>query len=146
MRLRVIVIFILVTGIVNASSAQQTSSNRIALVIGVQNYSSVPPLRHSISDANDISSVLKSKGFAVEAIIDPQSKKDIKDAVTRYYNTMKSLSSGVGIIYYAGHGIQNEGENYLIPASASLQVPGDLDDQCVKMNMVMSVLNSANSN
>ncbi|MBS1681901.1 MAG: caspase family protein [Bacteroidetes bacterium] len=125
---------------------QPTASSRIALVIGVQNYSSVPPLRHSLKDAKDMSTALKLKGFKVETLIDPKTKKQIKDAITRYYNAMTESSGAVGIIYYAGHGTQFEGENYLIPASATLQVPGDLDDQCVKMNVLMSVLNSSNSN
>ncbi|GHM98642.1 hypothetical protein WSM22_01320 [Cytophagales bacterium WSM2-2] len=125
--------------------AQQPTS-RVALVIGVQNYTGVPPLRHSIKDATDMSNVLKAKGFKVETLIDPKTKKQIKDAITRYYNTMSQSSGAIGIIYYAGHGTQHEGENYLIPATASLQLPGDLDDQCVKMNLVMSALNSTNDN
>ncbi len=145
MKIRIAVI-VVVAGIVGISYGQQTPSSRIALVIGVQNYSSVPPLRHSISDANDMTILLKTKGFKVETLIDPKTKREIKDAITRYYNIMKSQSGAVGIIYYAGHGTQSEGENYLIPTSASLTVPGDLDDQCVKMNVFMSVLNSSNSN
>src|SRR6185436_2974175 len=91
-----------------ALQAQQTNTNRVALVIGVQNYSGVPPLRHSLSDANDMAAALKSKGFKVETLIDPKTKKEIKDAITRYYNTMKEKSGAVGIIYYAGHGTQME--------------------------------------
>ncbi len=140
-------VFLMLATLAIGLNAQQTSpANRIALVIGVQNYSGVTPLRHSLRDANDMTAALKSKGFKVETLIDPKTKKDIKDAITRYYNIMREKSSAVGIIYYAGHGTQLEGENYLIPASAALQVPGDLDDQCVKMNLVMSVLNSSNNN
>ena len=126
--------------------AQQETPNRFALVIGVQNYVSVPALRHSLNDAADMASVLKSKGFKVDALYDPKSKKEIRDAVTRYYNLMRNQTGAVGIIYYAGHGTQYEGENYLIPASANLQIPGDMDEQCVKMNSFMSVLNSSNNN
>src|SRR5882672_5072015 len=91
----------------------QQPQKRIALVIGVQNYSNVPPLRHSLNDANDMAAALKSKGFQVDFLKDPKSKKDIKDAITRYYNIMRGQSGAVGIIYYAGHGTQYEGENYL---------------------------------
>ena len=131
--------------IASATFAQQ-SSNRIALVIGVQNYVNVPTLRHSLNDANDMAAALKSKGFQVDFLRDPKSKKEIKDAIIRYYNTMRDQSGAVGIIYYAGHGTQYEGENYLIPASANIQIPGDIDEQCVKMNSFMSVLNSTNNN
>ncbi|MBS1508446.1 MAG: caspase family protein [Bacteroidetes bacterium] len=139
-----LLLILLTTGVLSAQ--QPNAGNRIALVIGVQNYTGAPPLRHSLRDANDMSATLKAKGFKVETLLDPKTKKEIKDAITRYYNTMRDKSGAVGIIYYAGHGTQLEGENYLIPASASLQLPGDLDDQCVKMNLVMSVLNSSNNN
>jgi hypothetical protein len=129
-----------------AMAHSQQPGTRVALVIGVQNYTSVPPLQHSLNDATDMAASLKSKGFRVEFLKDPKSKKEIKDAVTRYYNTMRALNKAVGIIYYAGHGTQFEGENYLIPASASIQVPGDMDEQCVKMNTLMSVLTSSNNN
>jgi uncharacterized caspase-like protein len=129
----------------NSLSQEQTPA-RIALVIGVQNYVSVPVLQHSLNDAADMESALKSKGFKVETLYDPKSKKEIKDAITRYYNAMRVRTGAVGIIYYAGHGTQYEGENYLIPASAVLQIPGDMEDQCVKMNSFMSVVNSSNDN
>lgn len=116
---------------------------KYALVIGVQNYSHVPALRHSLNDATDVSNSLKAKGFKVESLLDPRTKAEMKDAITRYYNAMRDRTGAVGIIYYAGHGVQNEGENYIIPASADIKLPGDLDDQCLKMNTLMSVLNSS---
>lgn len=124
----------------------QEPSRKIALVIGVQNYINVAPLRHSLNDASAMATSLKAKGFEVDLLLDPPGKKEVRDAIARYYNLMRIQQNAVGIIYYAGHGIQFEGENYLIPASASLQVPGDLEEQCVRMNMVMSVLTSSDAN
>jgi TonB family protein len=57
---------------------------------------------------------------------------------------MQDVAGGVGIIFYAGHGMQFEGNNYVIPTSAKLELSSDLDDQCLKMNAVMSVLNTTN--
>jgi uncharacterized caspase-like protein len=112
-------------------------------VIGAQNYTKLPLLRNSINDARSITAVLAEKGFEVDALYDPKSKTEIKEAVNRYYNQMKDKIGAVGIIYYAGHGIQYEGDNYLIPTSASLQNPSDLEDQCVKMNQVMMILRAS---
>lgn len=127
-------------------NAQEANSGRVALVIGVQNYSKIPKLRHSLNDAQDISSILKSKGFQVESLYDPKSRVEIREAIIRYYNKMKDKTGAVGIIYYAGHGVQNEAkENYIIPADAEILLPSDLDNQCVKMNTVMSVLNSSSN-
>ena len=120
----------------------QTAPKRVALIIGAQNYTALPPLRNSLNDAKSMTAVLKSKGFQVETLLDPKSKREIRDAITRYYNIMRDQVGGVGLIFYAGHGMQYEGDNYLIPTTASLQNPGDLEDQCVKMNTIMAVLKS----
>src|SRR5258706_76317 len=103
----------------------------------------LPPLRNSLNDAKAISSLLKTKGFQVETLADPKTKREVRDAITRYYNLMRDQVGAVGVIFYAGHGMQYEGDNYLIPTTASLQNPGDLEDQCVKMNTIMAVLKSS---
>src|SRR5437899_2507226 len=109
-------------------------NKRIALVIGAQNYTGLPALRNSLNDATAMASALQSKGFQVEALYDPKTKREIKEAINRYFNEMRDLTGAVGIIYYAGHGMQYEGENYIIPTNATLQNPSDLEDFCVKMN------------
>lgn len=125
-------------------NAQEFNSKRVALVIGAQNYSVLPPLRNSLNDARAMTTKLKAKGFQVESLYDPKTKREIRDAVTRYYNTMRDQVGAVGIIFYAGHGMQYEGDNYIIPTDASLDNPGDMEGQCVKMNTIMAVLQSAN--
>ncbi len=117
---------------------------KYALVIGAQNYTSLPPLRNSLTDAKDLSSVLRAKGFKVETLLDPKTNREIKDAIIRYKTAMQDVAGGVGIIFYAGHGMQFEGNNYIIPTTAKLELSSDLDDQCLKMNALMSVLNSTN--
>lgn len=125
--------------------AQSQNKKRVALVIGAQTYTVLPPLRNAVSDAKAMATALQTKGFQVEAVYNPKTQKDIKDAITRYYNLMKDQVDAVGVIFYAGHGMQLDGINYIIPTSATLQIPGDLDDQCVKMNTVMSVLKASSS-
>ena len=117
---------------------------KYALVIGAQNYTSLPPLRNSLTDARDLTSALRSKGFKVESLLDPRTKKEIKDAIIRYEKAMHDVVGGVGIIFYAGHGMQFEGNNYIIPTTANLELSSDLEDQCLKMNAVMAVLNATN--
>ena len=53
---------------------------------------------------------------------------------------MRDEIGAVGLIFYAGHGMQYHGDNYIIPTSATMQNPGDLEDYCVKMNIVMEIL------
>jgi len=83
------------------------------------------------------------KGFQVNALYDPKTKREMKEAINRYFNAMRDTEGAVGVIFYAGHGMQYEGENYMIPTSATLQNPGDLEDYCVKMNTLMAVLKSS---
>lgn len=123
--------------------AQSSKQKKVALIIGAQSYTALPALRHSLADARDMSATLKAKGFQVESLYDPKTKREIKDAINRYFNSMRDQDGAVGIIFYAGHGMQYEGENYIIPTTATLQNPGDLEDYCVRMNTVMAVLKSA---
>lgn len=127
---------------ISCCSYAQSGQKKIALIIGAQNYTGLPKLRHSLSDARDMSTRLKSKGFLVESLFDPKTKREIKDAINRYFNLMRDNDGAVGIIFYAGHGMQYEGENYIIPTTATLQNPGDLEDYCVRMNTIMAVLKS----
>lgn len=122
---------------------QSQPPKRIALVIGAQNYSDLPPLRNSLSDARAISATLQKKGFVVQSLYDPKTKREIKDGINWYFTQMRDQNGAVGLIYYAGHGMQYQGENFIIPTSATLQNPGDLEDYCVKMNTVIAILNSA---
>jgi TPR repeat protein len=140
MRMKALVAFLLLLPVATGLQGQQ----RTALVIGAQNYTSLPPLRNSLSDARDLSTTLTAKGFQVETLLDPKTSREIKDAIIRYKNAMQDVVGGVGIIFYAGHGMQFEGNNYLIPTTAKLELSSDLDDQCLKMNAVMSVLNASN--
>ena len=112
-------------------------------MIGAQNYTALPALRNSLNDAKAMTAALKGKGFQVESLYDPKTKREIKDAINRYFNLLRDEAGAVGIIYYAGHGMQYEGDNFMIPTTATLQNPGDLEDYCVKMNTVMAVLKSA---
>jgi hypothetical protein len=125
------------------TQAQEVITKRVALVIGVQNYTAVPALRNSLSDARDMAATLKLKGFEVIEVFDPLNKKDLQDGIRKYYNTVRGQKNLAGLIYYSGHGIQVDGSNFLIPATADPQIKADLDDQCVRMDFVMQALEEA---
>jgi hypothetical protein len=118
------------------------NTKRVALIIGAQNYTVLPPLRNSLQDAQSIKKVLQQKGFTINMVLDPKSKKELKDAINWYFQQMQGEVGATGLIYYAGHGMQYQGDNYIIPTSASLNNPGDLEDNCLKMNTLMAILNS----
>src|SRR5258708_12474856 len=67
----------------------QDSPKRVALIIGAQNYTMLPPLRNSLNDAKAISSLLKTKRFQVETLASPKTKPKVKLPLTRYYNLIQ---------------------------------------------------------
>jgi len=119
------------------------AQERFALVIGVQDYSAVSPLRNSLRDAQDISASLKRKGFTVTEVYNPQSKREIHQAVLRHFDGIRGNEGAEGLFYYSGHAVQVDGSNYLMPASANPQLKADLEEQCVRMDYILSAFEEA---
>ncbi len=126
-----------------SANAQSESGDRVALVIGVQNYTHIPALRNSLNDAMDMASSLKGMGFRVIELYDPTSKREIQEAVRKYYLLVDGKKTAAGLVYYSGHGVQVDGSNYLIPVAANPQIKADLDDQCLKLDFIMQALEQA---
>jgi formylglycine-generating enzyme required for sulfatase activity len=91
-------------------------SNRIALVIGNSNYKDAP-LTNPKNDSIDIAAMLKRTGFEVELLLDAN-QETMDDAISNFGNKLRG--GGVGLFYFAGHGVQIEGKNYLIPIGADI--------------------------
>lgn len=97
------------------SSPQAVCERRIALVIGNQNYT-LSPLQNPLNDAVSIAAVLEHSGFSVQRISDAN-RLDLEKGVERFIG---SLNPGdVALVYYSGHGMQLDGENYLVPIDFS---------------------------
>ncbi len=92
-------------------------NQRVALVIGNDNYYRVPRLQNADNDANAIAELLKSKGFNVIKHIDADRKTIIK--AVRNFQTLLALG-GVGLFYYSGHAVNIAGEDFLIPIDAKI--------------------------
>jgi Caspase domain len=118
---------------------------RVALVIGIKNYTSVSPLQNSLNDAQDMSKVLKERAFNVIEILDPKTKRELIEAIKKFYAILQNSKNGIGLFYYSGHGIQVDGSNYFIPANASPDIKADIEEQCLNMDYVMRAVEQANS-
>ncbi len=119
---------------------------RYALVIGNATYQHVAPLKNSANDANDIAAELEKSNFEVVKVING-SYNEMREAYRKF---QEKLSSGpkdqtVGLFYYAGHGLQNEGENYLVPVEANIQYEDDIPRACFAVQRVV-VANMERSN
>ncbi len=127
----------------NFLSAQTEVSKRLALVIGVKNYTHIPPLQNTLNDAHDMTTTLKQKGFQVIELYDPQTKRQMQDAIVSYFQLLQNNPHSAGMVFYSGHGMQVDGSNYLIPATANPQIKADMEDQCMNMDYVMRAIEQA---
>jgi hypothetical protein len=116
------------------------TEQRTALVIGNSQYPS-SPLRNPVRDAKDVAAALKSAGFEVILEIDAD-RAQLAAAIDRF-GTALTTRKGVALFYYAGHGVQIGGENYLIPVGASFAGEGDLRRGSVRAADVTEVMTRA---
>src|SRR4029078_10796148 len=91
---------------------------RVALVIGNGAYSS-KPLRNPPNDATAVSNELRELGFSVTSGLN-KSQSEMEQMIREFGDRLRS-TCGVGLFYYAGHGVQIAGRNYLIPVNADIQ-------------------------
>ena|GEM_PF-846410 len=124
------VLFYLLLAVSDKTYAEE---KRIALVIGNGNYSA-SPLQNPVNDASDIAGVLESLGFDVDVAID-LSHEEIKEKLQEF--AQKLDKSDVGFFYYAGHGIQAEGVNYLIPVSADMTNQDAIINEAISISSVL---------
>lgn len=130
---------IIATGSFSIDLALSASEKRTALVIGNGAYQDFP-LRNPSNDAKDLAQVLKELGFSVTIRIDAN-QRSMGEAIHQFG---KSLSSGgVGLFYYAGHGVQVNGVNYLIPIDAEIRDETDVRYESVDAGRILSKMEHA---
>lgn len=114
--------------------ANLKTSRRVALVIGNSNYKSAP-LRNPANDAKALAEVLKESGFQVDLLIDANPRK--MDRAIRTFGK-KLARGGVGLFFYAGHGMQVKGINYLIPIGTNIEAEDEVKYEAVDANRILS--------
>ncbi len=112
---------------------------RVALVIGNSNYKSAP-LKNPVNDAKAIADKLQGLGFKVTLKLD-QDQKSMAEAIRVFGNQLKA--GGAGLFYYAGHGMQVRGRNFLIPVDADIQNEDEVPYRSVDANEVLSKMETA---
>jgi hypothetical protein len=128
-------------GIQKEISQQPTSpasTQRVALVIGNSAYN-VAPLKNPVNDAQDIAQALRDIGFDV-IFKENLNQNDMKRTIRAFG---EKLRGGVGLFYYAGHGVQVKGINYLVPVDAKLESEEEVEYECVDAGFVLAQMDSA---
>ena len=117
------------------------NEKRLALVIGNSAYED-GPLRNPVNDANDIAAVLQELGFDVIK----RTNAGRREMVTAMRDFGKQLRyADIGLFYYAGHGMQIEGTNYLIPVDARAETSAEVEFEAVKANRLLAQMEEAGS-
>ena len=112
-----------------------TSANeRVALVIGNAAYEHVPPLVNPRNDAEDMAGLLRRLGFVVTEGLD-LTDVAMKDRIRTF--ARRARGAEVALVFYAGHGMQVGGVNYLLPVDARLADELDLDFEAVALDLVL---------
>lgn len=121
-------------------TALQGPEQRVALVIGNANYQNAPHLANPDDDAQSMAQFLNSAGFEVVAATD-LTQNDMLRVVQDFSAKVASRGPNtVAMVYYAGHGVQLAGENYLVPVDAKVSSPTELVNNSVRLVDVMSTL------
>lgn len=116
---------------------------RMALVIGNSRYQNVNKLANPANDARDIAAALTRLGFTVILEFN-LAHRTMEEALARFSARLK-LQGAVGLFYYAGHGIQFDGTNYLLPIDAKLHKPSDIRFEAINLTRVLEQMNSVDN-
>ena len=121
-------------------SSASGAEPRTALVIGNAGYADAP-LRNPLNDATDMAAKLRQLQFEVILEVDldrPGLRRSI-----RQFESRLSKKGGVGLFYYAGHGVQVNGRNYLIPLDADIERAYEVEDEAVDARSVLAAMEQA---
>ena len=121
------------------AAVSPTSEPRHALVIGNANYASAP-LVNSANDASAVAKVLEKAGFKVDLRLDA-SQKQLQDAVTAFGDRLKA--GGAGLFYFAGHGVQIKGRNFLMPVGTDIKREDEVPYKAVDVQQVLDKMETA---
>ena len=124
---------------VSAQTRERAGGKRVALVIGNGAYKT-GRLKNPVNDARAMARVLERLGFQVTKGED-LSLSQMRRSIDRFGLHLRGAE--VGLFYYAGHGIQVEGRNYLIPVDALLRDKPDVEYEAVKAGRVLAKMQSA---
>ncbi len=123
--------------ICSATPVLGQSGKKIALVIGNSTYQYAPELENPKNDATDMAIVFERLDFAVIKGVD-LTKAGMDNAIRDFAGQLSGAD--VGVFYYAGHGLQYEGQNYLVPVDAKAESAAALDFEMVKLALVQRTM------
>ncbi|MBL4661583.1 MAG: caspase family protein, partial [Alcanivoracaceae bacterium] len=139
-------IFIILVLILAVQTQLHASERRIALVIGNAKYNTMGKLANPVNDANDMAEALKKLDFEVISGTN-LSKSQMSEKIRDFDKKLRegNKQDTIGLFYYAGHGLEVQGKNYLIPTNAEMHFQEDASDEGIPLNRVLNNLSYSNN-
>ena len=125
-----------------SKSPMPSSERRLALLIGNSAYADGGSLKNPVNDVRDMKAALEGLGFRVMKH-ENCTQRSMKEAIDEFGEELRSYE--VGVFFYAGHGVQVGGANYLIPVDAKLQSEKVVEYDCVRADRVLAVMEGSKS-
>jgi tetratricopeptide (TPR) repeat protein len=125
----------------NAVTPPKSEGRRVALVIGNSAYRNAPALVNPQHDAEVLAQSLRAVGFSSVTLVQNATRENLVDALRKFGDAAEKADWAM--IYYAGHGMEVNGVNYLIPIDARLSTDRDVQYEAVPMDQAMTSIDGA---
>ncbi len=131
-----------VTPVVSSGEkAIQINGKRVALVIGNANYKNATQLPNDLNDAEDMKNTLANLGFEVMFVPDAN-KEQMIDSLTMFGEKLQG--GAVGLLYFSGHGVEVDGEQYIVPTDAVLKTKDYVDSEAISVKKILKKMGGDN--
>ena len=141
MRLAAMLLAAAVVALIGFGESRADAPRRVALLIGNGAYAHAGSLKNPVNDAALVAGALKTAGFEIVPADPNLGIASFRGALRRFRSS--AVGARVALIYYAGHGIEARGKNWLIPTDATLQQDADLDYEAIDLDLVLSATEGA---
>ncbi|MFB2553293.1 caspase family protein [Ensifer soli] len=123
-----------------AGPLRAEAAARVALVFGLADYRTVTPLKNTANDARAIAATLTALGFDTTVALDAT-----LDAMVTAVNTFseQAETADVALVYYAGHGVELDGENYLLPVDLAIDAPSEIGARALSLKRLLAAVDRA---
>lgn len=137
-----ILLGVTLTNLCNLSAAQANRvERRVALIMGNAAYKAVSPLANPINDADAVARALQEAGFETVYIHHDLDRAGMLQALHSFEDRLQGAA--IGVVYFSGHGMEINRENFLIPIDAKLADERDVDNEAVSLSRVLKTLDAA---
>jgi hypothetical protein len=136
-----LILFVFALMLIFAAADQAFAAKKVALIIGNAAYKKVSTLPNPKNDAEAVSTMLKSAGFSVVEVRHDLDHRNFTRVLRNFTDHAKTAD--IAVIFYAGHGIEFGGTNYLIPTDATIERDRDVPDEAISLERLSASIEGA---